>query len=81
MCRTKRDQTRNFYHMLKQLDNKDMRGVFLMATKYCYEPKYGVPESYDQMCSDHREQLEHILVNMLMSGDDVNKWEVVAKVI
>ena len=81
MCRTKIDKTWRFYNILQELGNKDIQGVFLAATKFCYEPKYGVPESYDEMCSDHRKQIEHILVTSLMSGDDVKRWEVVAKVI
>ena len=81
MCRTKIDKSWRFYNILQELANKDIHGVFLMATKFCYEPKYGVPETYDQMCSDHRKQIEHILVTSLMSGDDAKRWKVVAKVI
>ena len=67
--------------MLEQVGNKDIHVIFYMATKYFYDPKYGVPESYDKMSSEHREQLEHMVVNMVMSGDDGKRWDVVARIV
>ena len=59
----------------------NIQSVLIAATKYWYEPKYGVPESYDQMCLNHREQVEHIMVTSFMSGNEAKRWEVVARII
>ena len=81
MCRTKIDKTWRCYNLLQPLANKNASGVFLAATKYWYEPKYRLPESYEKMCLDHREQLEHIMVTSFMSGNEAKRWEVVARIV
>ena len=67
--------------MLQLVANKNVSVLFLAATKNWYDPKYGLPESYEKMCLDHREQLEHVMVTSFMSGDEAKRWEVVARII
>ena len=81
MCRTKIDKSWRCYNLLQPLANKNISGVYLAATKYWYEPKYGLPESYEKMCQEHREQMEHIMVTSFMSGDEAKRWEVVARIV
>ena len=81
MCRTKIDKSWRCYNLLLPLANKNISSVFLAATKYWYEPKYGVPETYEAMCEEHREQMENIMVNSFMSGDETKRWEVVARIV
>ena len=81
LCRSRIDKTWRCYDLLQPLANKNIQSVLIAATKYWYEPKYGVPESYDQMCLNHREQVEHIMVTSFMSGNEAKRWEVVARII
>ena len=81
MCRTKIDKSWRCYNLLQLVANKNVSTLFLAATKYWYDPKYGLPESYENMCVDHREQLEHIMVTSFMSGDEAKRWEVVARIL
>ena len=81
MCRTRIDETWRCYNLMPPIANKNIQSVFIAATKYYYEPKYEIPKSYEQMCADHREQLENIMVTSFMSGDDEYRWEVVARII
>ena len=81
LCRTKIDKTWRCFDLVKPLANQDIQSVFITATRYWYEPKYGVPESYDKMCLDHRKQIEHIMVTSFMSGNESTRWQVVAKIV
>ena len=83
VCRCQTDRTWRCHQLLEQLSAKDkaIESVFIAASTYWYDPKYGIPLSYKEMKPDHRAEVEHILVNSFMSGDEWRRWEVIGRLV
>lgn len=58
------------HQMVKHAYGKEpTRDRFLMSFAHTmYDPVYGTPESFDKMCSDQRDYLEHLFVETMWGG-------------
>ena len=81
LCRCRTDETWRHHQGIKMLgEHKGVQSVFLGAMKGWYDPKYGMPKSYEAMNPDHRAEVEHNMVKSFMLGDDSKRWEVIGRI-
>eukprot|EP00090_Calanus_glacialis_P006347 TRINITY_DN14957_c0_g1_i1.p1 TRINITY_DN14957_c0_g1~~TRINITY_DN14957_c0_g1_i1.p1 ORF type:complete len:288 (+),score=82.83 TRINITY_DN14957_c0_g1_i1:23-865(+) len=50
----------------------------LIASKYMYDPKFGVPAKVEDMTDDHHRYVEDMVLDSLIIGEVNNRWIVVA---
>ena len=82
ICRCTSDKNWRCNQLVEILaEKKGIQSVFTAASSVWYDPKYGIPRSYETMNVDHRAEVEHMMVNSYMSGDDWKRWEVIGRVI
>ena len=83
ICRCQPDTNWRCHQLLQLLTGKDkaIESVFVAASTFWYDPKYGIPLSYKEMKPDHRAEVEHTLINSFMSGDEWRRWEVIGRLV
>ena len=63
-------------HILKR--DRGTRWAHLIASKYMYDPKFGVPNKVVDMSDEHFSYVEDMVLDSLIIGEVNNKWSVVA---
>ena len=53
--------------------------AYMIAGKWIYDPLYGVPDSYEDMCEDQCLAVEDWFIEFFLVGDMENRWAVVAR--
>lgn len=51
----------------------------LIASKWIYDPLYGVPDSYEDMSHDQRSAVEDWFLDFILAGDLKNRWRLVGQ--
>merc|ERR1712013_20207 len=53
--------------------------AYMIAGKWIYDPLYGVPDSYEDMCEDQCLAVEDWFIEFFLVGDMEHRWAVVAR--
>jgi len=59
--------------------NRGTQLAFVIAGTWIYEPKFGVPASYEDMSMDHCGAVEDWFIEFFLVGDMAESWDIVAQ--
>jgi hypothetical protein len=68
--------TENTTHFIRQ--NRGTHFGFQIASKYWYEPKYGVPKQVEDMQEEVHRYVEDMVVESVLIGEVSRRWTIVA---
>ena len=54
--------------------------AYLIASRWIYDPLYGVPDSYEDMSQDQRSAVEDWFIDFILAGDLNNRLELVVQI-
>jgi len=52
--------------------------AYEIASKFMYDPKFGVPQTVEDMTDDHHRYVEDLILDSFISGELNNRWRIVA---
>ena len=63
-------------HILKR--DRGTQWAHLIASKYMYDPKFGVPAKVEDITDEHHRYVEDMVLDSFIIGEVKDRWTVVA---